>query len=232
MARPAKVEVSRSGRTPTGAKPEQRDRTTHDNRLSGDAEGEDLRSHRGHRDHRHGLRRPAAGPHLLRKGLPGSRFRRRSVEDRRPSARRELHQASRRRAAEGGPRVGTAGGDGGLRSALRARRHPHLRPHAAHAPARAGHELCRGDGEADRPSPSRRPARRPRVEHVPRDDGRARARTPRGLGPEERPRLLPGLLSRARRPGQSLVLDRDHSEGRRRRRSGVRETWRRRCTTR
>ena len=60
------------------------------------------------------------------------------------------------------------------------------------------------------------PARRARVDDVPRDDARGAAADPRGDRAEGRRGLLPRLLARARRPGPHGLDDEERPEDRRR----------------
>ncbi len=71
-------------------------------------------------------------------------------------------------------------------------REPDLGPLLAAAPVRRGR-------------PPGRPARDPRVDHLPGHDARAPPPDPRGDRPAGRRRLPPGLLARARRSGQREV---------------------------
>ena len=68
----------------------------------------------------------------------------------------------------------------------------------------------------DRGDSPARPARRPGVEHVSGDHGRAPPRDPRDASPSCRPGVLSGLLAGARGSGKQGLRHRHHSEGRRR----------------
>ncbi len=67
-----------------------------------------------------------------------------------------------------------------------------------------------------RGAPSRGAARRAGVHDVSRNDRRARPRPSRADRARVRRAILPGVLARARGPGQPVLLDRHHPEGRRR----------------
>ena len=92
-------------------------------------------------------------------------------------------------------------------------------PTPADAPARAGHELRRRDGHADRGSAAAGAARRPGVHDIPGHDGRARPRDSGGVGPQVR-RATSSSRSRpnGRTPATSSYGTADDPQGRRRRR--------------
>ena len=75
------------------------------------------------------------------------------------------------------------------------------------------------------------PAGGARVHDLPGHDARAGATDPRGVGPGRRPRLPPGLLARARRPGAHGLHVAQHAEGRRWADGGLRGSRARRCTS-
>ena len=99
------------------------------------------------------------------------------------------------------------------------RHHRHLRADAASKDARPGSVLCRQGDRSDRGRAAQGTARHSRVDDLPGHDRRGRAARARGGRAESRPRLLSGVLARARRSGQPDVHDEEHPEGRRRDRS-------------
>ena len=147
----------------------------------------------GHRRHRRRRRpgqdrRAARGP-LARRGHPGR-------APRRGAGALHVHDA--------------------LRRAARGRGDPRLRPDAADAQPRA-----RPRPAAQRLARARRrdregPARRARVDDLPRHDTGTPRSAARGVGPARRRGLQPRLLARARRPRPHRLHAAQHAEGRRR----------------
>ena len=104
-------------------------------------------------------------------------------------------------------------GDHRLQRARRSRHRRHLRPDAAAQDQGPRHVLHRVGGRAGGEVPAQGAARRPRVDDLSGDDRGSAAADARGRRPEGRHRLLPRVLARARRPGQSAVAHGQHSEG-------------------
>ena len=143
-----------------------------------------------------------------------------AAQDRGAQPRRVLHRGHRLRASAG--RVARAW-TSTTRAAepLALRRGPRLRPHAADRQPRAGPRSAGlRDARARRPAAAR-PARRPRVDDLPRHHARAHGADPRGVGPRRRPRLLPGLLARARGSRPHRLHPSQHAEGPRRPHRGL-----------
>ena len=110
------------------------------------------------------------------------------------------------------------------------RRDPDRAPDAAHAPARARSLDRQLGARASRSAAQARPARRARIDDLPRNDARGAPADPRDERPEGGRGLPPRLLPRARRPGPDRLDDEEHAQGRGRRDARLRRARRRRST--
>ena len=133
-----------------------------------------------------------------------------------------LHPRRRDRRRQGPARQRQARRDDRLCRRGGAGHHQHLRAHAAAQDEGPRHVLHRLGGGIDRQPPAPGTARLPRIDDLPGDDRGSGAAAARGDGAQGRPRFLPGVLARARRPGQPDVPDPQRAEGRRRPDAGVR----------
>ncbi len=108
-----------------------------------------------------------------------------------------------------------------LRRAGRGGRHQHLRADAAPEDQGPRPLVRRRRRRVGRQAPAARSAGRPRVDDLSGDDRGGRPADAGAGRARRRPRLLPRVLARARRPGQRRVAHRQHPEGRRRHRPRV-----------
>ena len=104
--------------------------------------------------------------------------------------------------------------DHALRGPGEGRRHRRGGPHAAHAQPRAGPPAADRRRHGARRRAPGGPARRARVDDLPRHHARALRAAARGVRPRGRARLPRGLLARADRPGPHRLHAAHHAEGR------------------
>ena len=190
-------------RRPRASAGSARSRRGASHRRYGEPEGEDSRSQGADRCHRPRLRRAAAGRGVCEEGFDVTGF---DVDvskvDEINAGRSYILDVKTEDVAvsgEGGPPAR----DDRHVAAARHGRHRHLRADAAPQDARPRSLLRRPGGRFGEGAPEAGPARHPRVDHLSGHDRRGGAAGARGERAEGGRGLLPGVLARARRSGQS-----------------------------